>query len=107
MSVYVPEKRDSKIAISDLVRDLLSKVTEVKAGGAKMARTATFGFGAALFGFIFMLLLALSLITLLTGVLGFTWAVLSTTILFLVVTGIFAGLMMHEIRRNIDSIDID
>ena len=117
MSVYIPEKKD--LAIRDMVRELLARITElfsiqvelvkseIKAGGSKMAKTAVFGSGVMLFGTVFVLLLALSLIVGLGHFLTFTGAVLATTGIFFAVTVVFAMMTVQEVKKNIDNYDVD
>jgi uncharacterized membrane protein YqjE len=112
-------ERQERVALTDLVRDLFAKVhelintqielakAEVKVGTKKMAMAAVFGVAALIIGTTFVLLLAVSLILLFSKMVEPAWASVITTGIFLVLTGITTALMLKEVRKNSETIDVD
>ncbi len=109
---------NERIGMVDLLRELFSKVnelfstqiqlakTEVKVESQKFAVALVYGAVALVLGFVFLLLLAVSLIFVLAKPLGYIWASLITTVLFLLFAGIAALLMRREVRKNTGVIDV-
>ncbi len=112
------EPGEIRAGFPDLVRELLAKITELftvqlellkaeaRAGGMKMARAATLALMAALIGMVFLQLLGLAFIIVLTPWFGLMAAVLVTPLLYLLAVGVCLGLMILEIRRSADDIEI-
>jgi uncharacterized membrane protein YqjE len=105
--------------MGDLVRELLTKITEllntqvklvkteIKVESRKFATAAVFGLAAVLMGFFFVLFLGVSMILLFAKVVELAWAAVITTAIFLIVAAV-AGLMaMREARKNAATIDVE
>jgi len=119
MSMPIYSDRQDKIAISDLVRELFAKIseyintqikltkTEIKVEGRKLAVAAVFGVVALIVGFVSVLFLGMSLILLLDKVMDLAWASVATTVIFLVITGLFAWMMTQEIQKNSETIELE
>lgn len=118
MSVPMYTERSERLALSDLVRELFTKIselistqleltkTEIKVSSRKMVIAAAFGVGALLVGTVFVALLGVSMILLLDKVVDLAWAAVITTAIYLLVAGIFGFLMMKEIQKNNDSFEV-
>lgn len=93
--------------VGDLIRTQieLTKI-EVKVEGKKLVMAGLFGFAAVTIGSIFLMLLALSVLLLLSEVLDFVWAAVATTVIFLLLTGIFTWLTVWEVKRNSAYMDV-
>jgi uncharacterized membrane protein YqjE len=119
MSVPMYSDRQDKAPVGDLVRELLSKIsellntqvtlvkTEIKVESRKMATAAAFGVVALVIGFASVLFLGISLILLFSLAFGLVWGSVITTLLFLATTGICGFLAMKEIQKNSAEIDVD
>lgn len=119
MSVSFLPGRTDKLAFSDLIRELFMKVselistqleltkTEIKVETRKLAIAAALGLAAAALGFVFLLFFGLSLILVLAQGLGFMWASLITSGIFLVLTLLFTSGMIMEIKKKSELIETD
>jgi uncharacterized membrane protein YqjE len=120
MSVTFPHGQTGhKIAISDLVRELFSKMSEfvskqielvkaeVRVESRKLSKMAIFGVAALAMGAMFVLLLGASLILLFAQGMSLLWATILTTIVFLILAGGCVALMINEAKKNYAAEDID
>jgi uncharacterized membrane protein YqjE len=119
MSVPMPSERRDRAPMGELVRELLTKITEllntqvklvkteIKVESRKFATAAIFGLVAVLMFFFFILFLGVSLILLFAQVVELEWAAVITTAIFLLIAAV-AGLMaMREARKNAATIDVE
>lgn len=119
MSVPIYSERQDRAPMGDLVRELLSKIsellntqvklvkTEIKVEGKKLATAAAFGVAALMVGFFFVLFLGISLILLFAKVVDLAWAAVITTGIFLVLTAVAGFLAMKEVQKNTATIDVE
>lgn len=113
-----PVFRPTSPGISELIRELLSKVgelvgtqvelakTEVKVESRKLALAIGFGVATLMIVSVFLIFLGVSSILLFAQVVDLVWASVITTVIFLVLAGVAAGLMVREIRRNTDTVNV-
>ncbi len=118
MSVPLYSDRQKRATLSDLVRELLQKVselisteirlvkTEIRVESRKLARAVLFALTALLIGFFFILFLGLSLILLFAQVVDWVWASVITTGIYLAAAGLAALMALKEIQKNSATIDV-
>ena len=119
MSVSSMSGQTDKITITDLIRELLSKVgelistqleltkAEIRVESRKLLVAVTMGVTALAIGFVFLLFLGLSLILVLAQFMDIVWASLITSGFYLLVTALLAGGTLLEIRRNSARMKVD
>lgn len=119
MSVPIYSDRQDRTPMGDMVRELLTKIsellntqvklvkTELKVEGKKLATAAAFGVAALLVGFFFVLFLGVSLILLFAKVVDLAWAAVITTGIFLLLTAVTGMMAMKEVQKNSATIDVD
>jgi uncharacterized membrane protein YqjE len=119
MSVPMPSEKRDRAPMGDLVRELLTKITEllntqvklvkteIKVESRKFLTAAILGLVAVLVGFFFVLFLGVSIMLLFAKVVEPAWAALFTTLIFLIAAAV-AGLMaIKEARKNAATIDVE
>lgn len=119
MSLSFSPGRSERVAISDLVRELFQKTselirtqleltkTEIKVEGIKLAHAAVYGVAALLIGSVFVAFLGVSIFLAFTQLVSTVLASVITTGILLLLTGLALGLMIAELRRNSTRIDVD
>src|SRR4051812_38037230 len=119
MSMSSFSGRPERVAVSDLIRELFSKVselintqvqltkTEIKVGSRKMAAALVYGGVGLILGSVFVLSFGVSLTLVLWQVLTLVWASVIATVVYLVLAGVFVFMMLKELRKNNEEIDID
>lgn len=119
MSATYSPGRHEKIGTGDLVRELFNKITEffrtqleltkteIKAESRKFVIAAVFGMAALIIGSAFVFFMGISLILVLAQVVGLAWSSVITTVIYLALAGLAAGLMIGELRKNSGTIDVD
>lgn len=119
MSMPMYTERQDRVALGDMVRELFTKVselinthieltkTEIKVESRKLAVAAAFGGAALIVGFISVFFLGFSLVLLLNKVIDLAWATVLTTLIMFAVTGVFAAMMIKEIKKNSETIEVE
>jgi len=119
MSLPFSPGRQDRIAISDLIRELFNKVselistqveltkTELKVESRKLVVVGIYGVAALVIGSVFILSLGVTITLALMHPLGLVWASVITTGLYLVMAGLAVALMMAELRKKSDTVDVD
>lgn len=116
---FFPGSRQDNLSMSNLIRELFSKLnelistqleltkTEIKVESRKLITAASFGAAALAIAFISMLFLGVSLILLLAQAVGIVWATVITTALYFVFTGLAVLMMLSQLKKNSDHIEIE
>jgi uncharacterized membrane protein YqjE len=119
MSLPFSPGRHDKIAISDLVRELFYKIsefistqveltkTEIKVESRKLVVAGVYGLAALLIGSVFVLSLAVSITLALMHAVGLVWASIITTGIYLILAALSVTLMVAELRKRSDRIDVE
>jgi uncharacterized membrane protein YqjE len=115
---FSPGKQD-RVAISDLVRELFSKIsefiqtqleltkTEIKVESRKLVVAGAYGMAALVIGFVFVLFMGISITLALMEAVGLVWAAVITTVVYLLLAGLAVSLMISELRKSNEKIDVD
>jgi hypothetical protein len=119
MSLPFSPGRQDKIAVSDLLRELLHKIsefistqveltkTEIKVESRKLVVAGVYGLAALLIGSVFTLFLAVSMMLALMHAVGLVWASVITTVIYLILAVLAVLLMVGELRKRSDRIDVE
>lgn len=119
MSLPFPTGRSDRVAISDLIRELFTKIsdlistqveltkTEIKVESRKLIVAAAYGVAALIIGSVFVLFMGVSILLALTQAVGVVWASVITTAIFLALAGLATGLMIAELRKKSSQIDVE
>jgi len=119
MSISSFPSQADRVNISELLRDLFTKVTEmistqfqltkteIKVESQKMAGALIFGATGLLLGVLFAVFFGISLTLALWQVVNLVWASTITTVVYLVLAGLAVMMTMRELRKNSDDIDVD
>jgi uncharacterized membrane protein YqjE len=119
MSITSYPGQQERVAISDLLRELFSKVseiintqmqltkTEIKVGSRKMMAAIIYGGVGLVTGSVFVLWFGATLTLALWQVMNLVWASLITTALFLAITAFAVLMLLKEVRKNSEEIEVD
>jgi uncharacterized membrane protein YqjE len=116
---FSPGRQDRGVAISDLVRELFSKIsefiqtqleltkTEIKVESRKLVMAGAYGVAALMIGSVFILFMGVSITLALMDAVGLVWAAVITTVVYLMLAGLAVTLMISELRKNNEKIDVE
>lgn len=119
MSISSYPGQQDRVAIGDLLRELFSKIseiintqlqltkTELKVGSRKMMAALIFGGVGIIVGSAFVVSFGITLTLALWQVLNLVWATLITTGVYLALTGLAVLLMVKELRKNSEIMDVE
>ena len=119
MSLPFSPGRQDRVAISDLLRELFYKIseliktqveltkTEIKVESRKLVVAGAYGLAALLIGSVFVLFLGVTITLALMQAVGLVWASVITTAIYLVLAAVATVLMVSELRKKSDRIDGD
>ena len=119
MSISSYPTHSERIAISDLIKELFTKISEmistqlqltkaeIKVGSRKMMAAIVYGGVGLILGTVFILSFGVSLTLALWQVLDLVWASVITTAVYLVLAVAAVLMMMKELRKNSETIDVD
>jgi uncharacterized membrane protein YqjE len=119
MSISSYPGQQERVAISDLLRELFTKIsdiintqlqltkTEIKVGSRKMVSALIYGGVGLILGSVFVVSFGITLTLALWQVVNLVWASLITTVVYLALTGLAVFMLMKELRKNSEVIDVD
>jgi uncharacterized membrane protein YqjE len=108
-----------RVAISDLVRELFNKVsemintqlqltkTEIKVESRKMVGAVAFAGISLLLGTFFLLFFGVCLTLALWQVMNLVWASAITTVVYLLLAGVTLSLMFRELHKDSKEIEVE
>jgi uncharacterized membrane protein YqjE len=119
MSATMPVDNLEKTSLNMLLREFFQKLnelirtqialvrSEIAIGSRQLAKAFVWGVLALAFGLFALLFLGVSLILLLTPLLGLAWASLVTTVAYLAITGLAAFLARREVGKSSAATDVN
>jgi uncharacterized membrane protein YqjE len=119
MSLPFSPGRQDRVAISDLLRELFYKIselirtqveltkTEIKVESRKLVIAGAYGLVALLVGSVFVLFLGVSIMLALMQGVGLVWASVITTGIYLLLAAVATTLMIVELRKRNDEVDVE
>jgi len=111
--------QSERVALSDLVKELFSKVgeivstqlqltkTEIKVESQKMIGAIAFAGASVLLGGFFLLFFGICLTLALWQVVNLVWASAITTTVYLLLACVSAIFMLKELHKNTEDIDVE